>query len=87
VLTSDVVSHTTTLDPSGAERRTGRQSLPLGVESLRERIPKAFRIGAHAAWEWHRYRPVKRREGARMDVEGVDLSEPVTAGGLWLPPG
>ena len=41
----------------------------------------------HAAWEWNRYRPVKRREGARMDVEGVELTEPVTAGGLWLPPG
>jgi hypothetical protein len=86
VLTSDVVSHTTALDRSGQERPTGRDILPLGVHSLRERIPKAFVIGQHAAWVWNRYRASKRGEGSVMDVEGVELREPLTAGGLWLPP-
>jgi hypothetical protein len=86
-LTSDVVSHLIALDASGAERATGKQTLPLGVGSLRERIPQAFRLGAHAAWRWNRYRPDRRREGSHMDVEGLALTEPVTAGGLWLPPG
>jgi hypothetical protein len=86
VLTSDVVSHITALDRSGQERPTGRDILPLGVQSLRERIPKAFATGQHAAWTWNRYRAGKRGEGSVMDVEGLELREPLTSSGLWLPP-
>ena len=87
-LTSDVVSYPTTLDAGGAERPTGRKILPLGVQTLAERIPKMFRIGRQGSWKWNRYKPVRRaREGSQMDVDGVELQEPVTAAGLWLPPG
>ena len=85
VLTSDVVSHPTTVDAAGAERQTGRRILPLGVGSLRERIPKAFRADRHASWTWNRYRATRRGEGSQMDVEGLELKEPLSAGGLWLP--
>jgi hypothetical protein len=87
-LTSDVVSYPTTLDAGGAERLTGRKILPLGVQTLAERIPKMFRIGRQGSWKWNRYKPVRRgREGSQMDVDGVELQEPVTASGLWLPAG
>ena len=87
-LTSDVVSHPTALDAGGSERLTGRKILPLGVQTLVERIPKTFRSGRQVSWKWNRYKPLRRgHEGAQMDVDGVELQEPVTAGGLWLPPG
>ncbi len=84
-LTSDVLSRPTALDRSGSERPTGRQILPLGVGSLRERVPKAFRLGAQAAWTWKRYQATRRGEGSQMDVEGVELRAAVTPSGLWLP--
>ncbi len=87
-LTSDVISYPTALDQSGSVRLTGRKILPLGTQTLAERIPKRFRISRQDAWKWDRYKPDKRGgEGAQMDVDGVELQEPLSAGGLWLPPG
>lgn len=89
VLTSDVISHRTALDPGGTERDLGKQILPLGVGSLLERIPTFYQIGRHGQWVWSRYRPTRRgTEGSRMDVEGVVLTArgpAVSPGGLWLP--
>jgi hypothetical protein len=87
-LTSDVVSYPTALDGSGTARQTGRKILPLGTQTLAERIPKRFRITRDEAWKWDRYQPNRRGgEGAQMDVDGVELTEPLSASGLWLPPG
>jgi hypothetical protein len=89
VLTSDVTSHHTRLDATGAERDTGKRVLALGVGELLERIPSSYQIGRHARWPWSRYRPTRKgTEGSRMDVEGVVLTEkppPTSAAGLWLP--
>jgi hypothetical protein len=89
VLTSDVTSHHTRLDATGAERDTGKRVLALGVGELRERIPSSYQIGRHARWPWSRYRPNRKgTEGSRMDVEGVVLTEKAplkSAAGLWLP--
>lgn len=82
--TSDVVSRVTVLDDAGTERPSGRTILALGVPSLLERIPKMFQIGAHQSWEWGRYRATRQGQGSRMDVEGAVLTEPRTAGGLWV---
>lgn len=86
VLTSDLISHPTALDAAGNERPTGHKIFPMAVESLRERIPRGLQIDRHATWTWNRYRPVRGgKPGSRMDVEGVVLREPKSAGGLWLP--
>lgn len=86
VLTSDVVSHRTVLDARGLERDSGRQVFALGVDGLEERFPRHCRAIAPARWAWSRYKATKKGgEGSRMDVEGWQLSEPRSAGGLWLP--
>jgi hypothetical protein len=84
-LTSDVVSHPTALDGAGREVLTGRKIYPLGVDSLLERIPKALAVERPAAWKWSRFRPRRGGEGSIMDVEAVALSQPRSAGGLWVP--
>lgn len=77
VLCSDVISRATLLDAAGVEREAGGKTFALGVGSLRERIPRSFRVERHAAWHWSRYPAGKRGEpGSRMDVEGLLLSEP-----------
>jgi hypothetical protein len=82
VLCSDVISRQTLLDPAGVERETGQKTFALGAASLLERIPRFFQVEQHAAWPWIRYRASKRGSpGARMDVEGLLLSEPRTASG------
>jgi hypothetical protein len=89
VLTSDVTSHRTRLDPSGTERDSGKRVLALGVGDLLERIPSSYEIERHARWPWSRYRPSRKgNEGSRMDVEGVVLRDKAprkSATGLWLP--
>jgi hypothetical protein len=87
VLTSDVLSHQTVWDArTGSERPHGRKIYPLGVETLAERVPRMYRTSAQARWKWSRYRASKRgTEGSTMDVEGLVLAEPRSAGGLWLP--
>jgi hypothetical protein len=86
VLTSDVVSRPTSLDGGGTERETGARVYALGVPSLAERVPRFFQTGAASSWLWSRYRATRPGgEGSRMDVEGVVLTEPKTAGGLWIP--
>jgi hypothetical protein len=84
VLTSDMISNVTTVDAAGAERPTGQKIYTLGVDSLRERIPRLCQVEAHASWEWPRYRAhVRGVKGSRMAVEGAVLRLP--AGGLWVP--
>jgi hypothetical protein len=85
-LTSDVLSRPTTWDARGGEKPTGRKIFALGVESLQERVPKQYRSDGHAQWTWSRYRASRKgSEGSTMEVEGLVLTEPQTASGLWLP--
>ncbi|HVZ75008.1 MAG TPA: DUF1592 domain-containing protein [Polyangia bacterium] len=72
-LVSDAVNHLTALDASGTERTTPRKVSPLGVETLLERVPRAFRVEAHARWWWPRHRPHGHEPGSLMSVEGVIL--------------
>jgi SAM-dependent methyltransferase len=72
-LTTDVVSHVTALDASGAERPTGETVPALGVPKLEERIPQFFRVEAHQSWEWPRYKATALGQGSLMSVEGVVL--------------
>jgi hypothetical protein len=87
VLTSDVLSHQTVWDARTASERThGKKIYPLAAESLLERVPRLYRVGAQARWKWSRYKASRKGgEGSTMDVEGVVLTEPKTAGGLWVP--
>ena len=95
VLTSDVTSHQTVWDArTGSEKPQGEELFPLGAESLLERMPRFYRASGQARWKWSRYRPSRKgkgkgsgngTEGSTMDVEGVVLSEPRSAGGLWVP--
>jgi hypothetical protein len=87
VLTSDVFSHQTVWDArTGSERAQGKKIFPLAAESLLERVPRLYKVGAQAKWKWSRYKASKKgSEGSTMDVEGVVLNEPRSAGGLWLP--
>ena len=49
-------------------------------------MPRLYRVGAQAQWKWSRYKASRKGgEGSTMDVEGVVLTEPRTAGGLWVP--
>jgi hypothetical protein len=85
-LTSDVLSRPTTWDARSGEKPTGRKIYALGVESLPERAPKQYKSASHAQWTWSRYRASRKGgEGSIMEVEGLVLTEPRTAGGLWLP--
>ena len=81
-LTCDAVNNVTVLDAAGTERTSGQIVPTLGVPSLLERVPKLFRIGGHASWEWHRYKATRTARGSRMDVEGARLTEPRTPSGL-----
>jgi hypothetical protein len=81
-LTCDVVNNVTVLDAAGTERTSGQIVPTLGVPTLLERVPKLFRIGGHASWEWHRYKATRTARGSRMDVEGARLTEPRTPSGL-----
>jgi hypothetical protein len=81
-LTCDVVSNATVLDAAGNERKSGQAIPTLGVPSLLERVPKLFRIEAHAHWEWHRYKATRTGKGSRMDVEGARLTVPQTPNDL-----
>jgi hypothetical protein len=86
VLTADMISQVTALDQGGGERPTGQRIYTMGVESLRERIPRLCQIDRHATWEWPRYRPHARgTKGSRMAVEGVVMRDPAPSGGLWVP--
>jgi hypothetical protein len=86
VLTSDMVSQVTATDAAGAERPTGQKIYTMGVESLRERIPRLCHVESHASWEWPRYRAHARGvKGSRMSVDGVVLRDPAPAGALWVP--
>ena len=87
VLTSDVFSHQTVWDArTGSERAHGKKIFPLAAESLLERVPRLYKVGAQARWKWSRYKASRKgSEGSTMDVEGLVLTEPSTAGGLWVP--
>jgi len=86
VLTSDVVGHPTRWDAHAGEKPTGRRIFAMGVESLAERIPRFYRSGDITSWKWSRYKASRKGgEGSIMDVEATVLSEPRSAGGLWLP--
>jgi len=81
-LTCDVVSHPTTLDASGTERKSGRSIPTLGVTSLLERVPKLFEVAAHGAWEWGFAKAGRTSQGARKDVEGVRLEQAPVGGAV-----
>jgi hypothetical protein len=87
VLTSDVFSHQTVWDArTGSERTHGKKIFPLAAESLLERVPRLYRVGAQSRWKWSRYKASRKgSEGSTMDVEGLVLTEPRSAGGLWVP--
>jgi hypothetical protein len=87
VLTSDVFSHQTVWDArTGSERAHGKKIFPLAAESLLERVPRLYKVGTQARWKWSRYKASRKgSEGSTMDVEGLVLTEPRTAGGLWVP--
>jgi hypothetical protein len=86
VLTSDMVSQPMVLDAAGTDRPSGAKIFPMGVESMRERIPCSFQIHRQAAWTWYRFRPLRGgKPGSRMDVEGAVLREARSSAGLWLP--
>jgi hypothetical protein len=86
VLTSDMVSHVTALDQAGGERPTGQKIYTMGVDSLRERIPRLCQVEQQATWEWPRYRAHARgAKGSRMNVDAALLREPPASGGLWVP--
>ena len=43
-------------------------------------------MGAQNQWKWSRYKASRKgSEGSTMDVEGLVLTEPRSAGGLWVP--
>ena len=77
-LTSDVVSHPTTLDASGAERPTGRQIAPARRGSrCASGSPRPSASAPHAAWRWNRYRPTKRARGlAAWTSRGSSCASP-----------
>jgi hypothetical protein len=84
--TSDMVSHVTAIDQAGGERPTGQRIYTMGVDSLRERIPRLCQIEQHTTWEWPRYRAHARGvKGSRMHVEAATLREPPAGAGLWVP--
>ncbi len=72
-LTSDVISSTTVLDPSGSESRAGRPVPILGVPSLLERVPRLFDVERHASWLWQFTKVTRTQNGLWKDVEGVQL--------------
>src|SRR5262249_31221447 len=74
VLTSDVVIAPTALDAAGNERPTGRRILALGVDTLEERVPHSYRIGASDRWPWQRNRAARRIEGTWREVAGLLLA-------------
>ncbi len=79
-LTSDVVSHSTVLDTSGVECRSGRPIPILGAQSLLERVPKLFQVEHHASWLWGFAKVARTRGGLWKDVEGARLTRPSNSG-------
>jgi hypothetical protein len=78
-LTSDVISSTTVLDPTGSECRAGRPVPILGVPSLLERVPRLFDVQRHASWLWQFTKVTRTQNGLWKDVEGVQLARPAAS--------